>query len=71
MDNTKTKALEFLYGWTNRNLIPQIKKGMVEELEAFILSVMADDASRRSAIRMQANSEEKAIDTGYEEILEA
>jgi hypothetical protein len=60
MNNTKSKALEFLYQWTNRNVIAQVKKGMVEELEAFVLSVMAEDASQRSALRMKASSEDPA-----------
>lgn len=59
MNDTKVKALEFLYNWTNRNVISQVKKGMVEDLEAFVLGIIAEEASKRSAIRMKANSEEE------------
>jgi hypothetical protein len=54
--NTKQKILEFLYSQIQKNNIAQIRKGMVEDFEAFILTVMADIEAHRAAQRMEAQS---------------
>jgi len=57
MQDVKPKALEFLYKWVSENKIPQIKKGMVEDLEALINSKLAEAEYNKTASRMQAASE--------------
>jgi len=58
MNGLKIKTLEFLHGWLNDNKIAQIRKGMPEDLENLILSIIADAETQRSAERMVARSEE-------------
>jgi hypothetical protein len=57
MQDLKAKALEFLYRWVSENKIPQIKKGMVEDLEALIDNQLAEAEYSKTASRMQAASE--------------
>jgi len=48
----KSQILEFLYDQVSQNKIPQIKKGMVEDLEGFIAKLLAELESARAAERM-------------------
>ena len=48
----KNKILDFLYDQVQQNKIPQIKKGMVEDLEGFINTLIAEDEAAKMAMRM-------------------
>lgn len=61
MQNIKPKSLDFLYKWVSENKIPQIKKGMVEDLEAFAVAMLAEVESARSAERMQAQKPSEVV----------
>lgn len=56
----RSKCLEFLYKWINDNKIVMIKKGMVEDLEVFLRTTLADFEAFKSAERMKAVSEGEA-----------
>lgn len=45
--NLRTKSLNFLLEWINKNNIPHIRKGMVEDLEKFVTDQLADAESNR------------------------
>lgn len=53
----KTKVMQFLYKWTTEGKIPHIRKGMVEELEAFITDEQAKLEAERAAESMMAQQE--------------
>ena len=53
----RSRILEFLYKQVTEKKIPVIKTGMVEDFEAFIVSILADEQARKSAERMKAVSE--------------
>ena len=59
--NLKAKILEFLYEQVTTNKIPQIKKGLVEDLEKFVTSVLAEREMSQASQRMrnQVSKEEK------------
>ena len=63
MDDIKEQILQFLYKQVQKNKIPNINKGMVEELEAFVMALIADAESRRSADRMKAQSEGRGLNS--------
>ena len=52
------KCLDFLYEQVQANKIPQIKKGMVEDLEHFATSLLDEIESRKVADRM---AQQKAV----------
>jgi hypothetical protein len=49
----KPKILEFLYDQVQSGMIPQIRKNMLQEFEAFIVSILAEIETSKSAERMQ------------------
>jgi len=51
-ENIKSKILAFLYDQVQQNKIPQIKKGMVEDLEIFIMDLLAEQEAHIAASRM-------------------
>ena len=57
----KAKVLEFLYGWAKDKTvpIPHVKPSMVDDLDRFITSLMADAETRRAVASMSAK---KAIE---------
>ena len=55
--DTKSKCLEFLYAQVSKGNMPQIRKGMVEDLEAFIEEMRADEQAEQMAKRMQLDAE--------------
>ena len=52
----KVKCLEHLYSQISEGNIPNIRKGMVEDLEAFIESIRAEEQARQMAKRMEAEA---------------
>ncbi len=57
-DPAVDRILNFLYQQVKENKIPQIKKGMVEDLEAFVASELAVHQAEAMAKRMRAQSEQ-------------
>lgn len=57
-DKLKQEILSLLYQWVTDKKIPQIRGGMVEDLEAFTLSVLAQKELKVSAERMISNKEQ-------------
>lgn len=55
----KAKCLTFLYAQVSKGNIPQIKKGMVEDLEGFIEGIKAEEQAQAMAKRMQLDAEKK------------
>lgn len=53
MDDLRRKSLEFLHTWVNKNNIAGIRKGMVEELEQFVLSIAAQTEVTNAVAKMQ------------------
>ena len=61
MSEIKIKVLEFLYKWTQDSKLPHIRKGMVEDLEAFVLSFLNEAQAQQTANRV-ANTLEESSD---------
>lgn len=57
--DTKSKCLEFLYAQVSKGNMPQIRKGMVEDLEAFIEGMRAEEQARAMAKRMELEAQEQ------------
>lgn len=51
----RTKSLQFLLEWVNKNHIPSIRKGMVEDLEKFVTDIAAQVEVQGAATRMANN----------------
>lgn len=61
MDNSiKSKCLDFLYAQVSKGNMPQIRKGMVEDLEAFVEGLKAQAQAEQMAKRLQLNAEQAA-----------
>lgn len=59
MDNSiKSKCLEFLYAQVSKGNMPQIRKGMVEDLEAFVEGLKAQAQAEQMAKRLQLTAEQ-------------
>lgn len=48
----RTKSLNFLLEWINKNHIPSIRKGMVEDLERFVTDIAAQTEMQGAVNRM-------------------
>ncbi len=60
MDNSiKSKCLEFLYSQVSKGNMPQIRKGMVEDLEAFVEGLKAKDQAEQMAKRLELDLSKK------------
>lgn len=57
MQDLNTRVLKFLQKWMNDNKVPQIRKGMPEELEALIESEISLRQSSAIADSMKARAE--------------
>lgn len=53
----KAKGLEFLYAQVAKGNIPHIKKGMLEDLIAFVESIKAEEQAQQMAKRMLAQEQ--------------
>jgi hypothetical protein len=58
--NLKARCLEFLYGQLSKGNLSQIRKGMAEELEAFVEEIRADDQAKRISERVQGQQQAQA-----------
>ena len=56
--NLKAKILEFLYEQVSTNKIPHLKRGMAEDLEAFIMKILAEQQAVTVANKMAASVQE-------------
>lgn len=50
----KTRCMQFLYKWVTKGHLSNLRKGMVEELEAFLADELSQAELRRSANLMDA-----------------
>lgn len=66
--NLKQHILDFLYNQVQKNNIPQIRKGMVEDVEAFILTLIAQEEARQAAFRMEAQSREEEDESEVQKV---
>ena len=53
MSDLKPKILNFLHGWVNKNHVTGIRKGMVEDLEQFVLDIAAQAEITNAVAKMQ------------------
>lgn len=53
----RAKGLEFWYAQVSKGNIPQIKKGMLEDLIAFIEGIKAEEQAQQMAKRMLAQEQ--------------
>lgn len=53
----KNKALDFLYSQVSQGKIPQIKKGMVEDLEKFVTDIVTELQISKTIARMEQKKE--------------
>lgn len=52
------KVLRFLHKWINEGKVANVRKGMVEDLQNFVTSILADQEASRAAARMQQSMEQ-------------
>lgn len=52
--NLRDDCMKFLYSWVTQGKLSNIRKGQVEELEAFILSKLSEAEIKRAAAAMDA-----------------
>lgn len=57
MSNLQNDVLSFLYKWVNENKIPQIKKGMAEDLIQLVADINAKEESEKASARFAAMGE--------------
>lgn len=53
MNDLKERVLQFLYKQVEDNKIPNIRKGMVEDFEGFVLAELARVESNKLAARLE------------------
>lgn len=53
----RTKCMQFLYKWVTEGKLSNMRKGQVEELEAFINNELSNKELQRSAALMQAQQQ--------------
>lgn len=56
MQDIKLKVLEFLHSQVNKNNVPHIKKGMVEDLEKFVVDTLNERQMQQMADRMASEA---------------
>lgn len=60
MKDIKTRCLEFLHAQVEKGAIPNIRKGMVTDLESFIEGLRAEEQAQQMAKRMEAEAAAKS-----------
>ena len=58
MTGLQQRALNFLYDQVQSNKIPQIKKGMVDDLVGFVESILAEQEAKSIAFKLEKKLEE-------------
>ena len=53
----KTRCMQFLYKWVTKGHLSNLRKGMVEELEAFVADEQSRAQALQSAARMEAQQQ--------------
>lgn len=56
----RTRCMQFLYNWVSKGHTSNLRKGMVEELQAFVNDEIAKDQANQTAARVQAQQEREA-----------
>lgn len=49
--------MQFLYGWVTKGHTSNLRKGMVEELQAFVNAEIANEQAQRMAARAEAQQD--------------
>lgn len=60
MTDLRTRCMQFLYKWVSEGKLSNMRKGQVEELEAFVSNELSSRELARSAAMMQAQQEKAA-----------
>lgn len=60
MSDQHTRCMQFLYSWISKGHTSNLRKGMVEELQAFVNNEIANDQAQRTADRVKAEQEREA-----------
>lgn len=63
----RTKSLQFLLEWVNKNHIPSIRKGMVEDLEKFVTDIAAQTEMQGAVNRMVSSPLKQQLETVKED----
>jgi len=63
----KTRCMSFLYKWVTKGHLSNLRKGMVEELEAFVAEEISTREIHRMAVQMQAQQEKTIVDSVSQE----
>ncbi len=62
MSDLKTRSMQFLYRWVTKGHLSNLRKGMVEELEAFVAEEQSLAQAQATAARIEATkSQESSI----------
>lgn len=56
----RTRCMQFLYAWVSKGHTSNLRKGMVEELQAFVNNEIANDQAQQTAARIQATADAEA-----------
>lgn len=50
----KTRCMQFLYNWVTKGHLSNLRKGMVEDLQAFMNDEISRDQAQKTAARIEA-----------------
>lgn len=56
----RTRCMQFLYKWVTKGHLSNLRKGMVEELEAFVADEQARAQAQATAARVEAQAQADA-----------
>jgi hypothetical protein len=54
----RTRCMQFLYNWVSKGHTSNLRKGMVEELQAFVNAEIANDQAQKMAARAEAQTQQ-------------
>lgn len=57
MNDQRTRCMQFLYAWVTKGHLSNMRKGQVEELQAFLNSEIAQDQAQKTAARIEAQQD--------------
>lgn len=63
MNDLKARVLEFLYKWTTDGKLAHLRRGMVEEMEGFVLNEIDTVNMRQVADKMATQAAEHETET--------
>lgn len=59
MSDQRTRCMQFLYSWVSKGHTSNLRRGMVEELQAFVNAEIAQEQAQKTAARVEAEREAK------------